>query len=378
MSNQQKDAQQLETLSLSVKAFTLDGNKNTVFERIEIPLKNVKDVLTSSNYSTIHWDGKRLGDHFIHANAIMVDLDHNATIDDAVAKLDELNLSYILITSKSHSAEEHRFHLILPVDKPIVDGGQYKAFVEAFCSKHFPNYDKKVRDAGRFLYGSPSDAEFRCVWDRNPILIDDYPILTSQGINFKALDQGFSQTLKVRRADGSEVMAGEVIEKTSIYCPFHSDSNPSAFIAYHPEEFKRYIHCSSCDGGTTWWEKTTDDIQEKKCGSFWSHKSKVYEAGIVGDVFSFQDVGKEKFFIRSRTKGRETRENLYEYLVLERHIHDFTSIEYHPRADFEESSLEMFKNEGKVVVRIAARTADIKDNEFIEARLDEWFGSHKT
>ncbi|MCB2204507.1 hypothetical protein KQI65_07140 [bacterium] len=377
MLHQQKETNTLKSLSLSVKPFTLDGADNTIFEWTEIPLKDVKDVLTSKNYSTIHWNGKRLGDNFIHADAIMVDLDHNATIDDAVAKLDELNLSYILVTSKSHSPEEHRFHLIIPLDRPIVNGAEYKAFVEVFCEQHFPNYDRKVRDAGRFLYGSPSDAEFMCNWDRNPIHVDDYPIATGSKINLKALDNEFLPTLRVCRADGSEIMAAEIMEKTAIYCPFHTDSNPSAFISYHSTEYKHYIHCSSCNGGTTWWEKTSDDILEKKCGSFWSHKSKVYEAGIVGDVFSFQDVGKEKFFIRTRTKSKEAKENLFDYLVTERHIHDFTSIEYHPRADFEESNFEMLKTEGKVKVKIAARPADLQDNDFIEDRLDEWFGKHK-
>jgi hypothetical protein len=377
MLNEHKEAQEHKSLSLSVKPFTLDGSDNTVFEWTEIPLKDVKDVLTSSNYSTIHWDGKRLGDNFIHANAIMVDLDHDSTIDDAKTKLDELNLSYILITSKSHSPAEHRFHLIIPLDRPIVDGNQYKAFVEIFCAKHFPNYDKKVRDAGRFLYGSPSDAEYRCVWDRDPIRIDDYPISLTKGINLKALDNEFSPTLKVRRADGSEVMAAEVMEKTAIFCPFHTDSNPSAFISYHPTEFKHYIHCSSCDGGTTWWEKTTDDILEKKCGNFFSLGPKVYEAGIIGDHFSFQVIGKEKFFIRTRTKGKEKQEALYDYLVCERHFHSVTNVDVSASADYEESDFDILWKRGEIKVSIAARRPNVQDNVFIESCLDQWFGERK-
>jgi hypothetical protein len=80
MSSQQKVTQQTDSLFHSVKSFNLDGNRNTAFKWTEIPLKKIKDVLTSSNYSTINRDVYRDEEHFIHANAIMVDLDHNATI----------------------------------------------------------------------------------------------------------------------------------------------------------------------------------------------------------------------------------------------------------------------------------------------------------
>ncbi len=365
----------IQVISLSTKKFTLDGADNKWFTRREIPLTDLKNVLTTSNYSTIEWDGNRLGDNFKTADAIMIDLDHDATIDDAVGKLDELNLSYILITSKSHTPAEHRFHILLPTNRPIRNAEEYKALVQTFCITNFPNFDKNVVDGARFLYGSPIDANFQTEWSRDAVKVDDYLAKALRTLNIKALDTSFPPTLKVRLADGTEVLAAEINVKTPIYCPYHRDSNPSAFISYSPDQFKHYIHCSSCD--KTWWEKTSDDILEKKCGNFWSHKTKVYEAGLVGDVFSMQDVGKEKFFIRSRTKDREQQANLFDYLVTERHIHAIESVENHGSAEFKESSFEISRKLGKITVKVAARAAEVANNALVETFFTGAFSQHK-
>ncbi|MDX9759093.1 MAG: DUF5906 domain-containing protein [Bacteroidota bacterium] len=362
---------------MSVKAFTLDDADNKYFESTEIPIDELSGTFTNHNFSTIEWEnGRRLKDKFLSASGIMVDIDEDITIDAAVEVLDNLGIIYFLVTSKGHKEWHHKLHIIIPTDRKIVSPDEYDATVIGFCEKHFPVYDKNAMNGARYFTGSPSNAFYKANPTGLRLSVDEYSVEQRMTINLKALNTDFPATKTVILADGQEVMVSEINVKTPIICPYHDDTNASAFVSYHPTEFKHYIRCSTC--GKTWFEQTTDVILEKKCGNFFSLGPKVYEAGILGDHFSFQDVGKEKFFIRTRTKGKEKQEVLYDYLVRERHFHSVTNVDVSASADYEESDFDILWKRGEIKVKIAARRPDVQDNALLESCLDQWFGDRKS
>ena len=51
----------------------------------------------------------------------------------------------------------------------------------------------------------------------------------------------------VKDKNNTEIQAGISKQHTRIYCPFHYDSTPSAFIDYSTKSGNHYIRCSSCN-----------------------------------------------------------------------------------------------------------------------------------
>src|SRR5690606_11763140 len=110
-------------------------------------------------------------------------------------------------------------------------------------------------------------------------------------------NDGFEVTLKngsIEKAIDVKIDKGDTIP---IYCPFHEDGSPSAFLSYSEKSFNHYIHCSSC--GKTFWKVQTKELLALKCEKFWSLGTSVYEAGIVNDVFSMENISEKKFYVKT-------------------------------------------------------------------------------
>jgi hypothetical protein len=374
MSNNHKDSQRNHAYNFSAKSPNTDGKLNTSFEAKLVATDDLRDLFTQHNYSHILWDnGKRQKSNFSSADGVILDFDHDIRIDDVLAQLETLNLSFALITSKSHTPEEHHFHLFLPFSRSITSCSQYEDFVDVLRQTHFPNSDRAAKDGARFFYYSPDTAEYHADFNRSPLDVDK--ILAEHPPQKRKAAKGNKKTypasLLVTLEDGSQVEAGEITEKTKILCPFHDDGNSSAFIKLDDNTGRQFIRCSTCDA--TFWLETQSPAD--RCRHFWSHSDSIYEAGFCGTSFSFEKVGKEKFFLRAGVQKPEEDEYLA-FLAQTKHLHNLGLRESHGMVDLDAPEYEVLPDVGKTIVRIPAIAEDVADNAFIEDYLKRTFGQY--
>ena len=163
-------------------------------------------------------------------------------------------MSYWLIPSKSHSSALHKFHIIILFNYRVYSRDSYLRIAKEITEDLFPECDASVKDAARFMFGSPEDKDF----------IDH-----SSGILFDVTKHGeiWDNSLRLIDKDGKEISLDEIDKKLQILCPFHDDDTPSAFIDYSETSENWYISCSACSK-TFWMNKLkTGQLNSDR---FWS------------------------------------------------------------------------------------------------------------
>jgi len=359
-------------IELTLKEKNYDGAQNVHFKEVKaVRYSDLEATFKSNNYSPIQWKGNyRDEDNFISAAGFMVDIDDGMTIQKAESLLNQNKLNYALITSKSHSDALHKFHVLLPFNRKVYTTENYKAAAERVKQELFPDLDTNTLDAARFMYGSKDDSIYRSNFSGKHFIIDEG----------KYVSDAWKDDFEVTLADSSVELAVNVKiedDKTvPIYCPFHNDSTPSAFLAYSKDNFNHFIHCKAC--GKTFWKVQTKDIVALKSENFWSQGTSVFEAGMVGDVFSLENIGDKKYFVKVGAIKKQDKGKYYNYLVKNKHLHRLNRIDTIGDINLNESSYEFDKSAGNITVRVKALPVNINDNAFIENYLNSVFGVHKS
>ena len=97
-----------ERIELSLGSTNLYGDETLYTPSVQ-KTADLQQVFTSHNYSPIIWDKNyRLSANFLYATGFCVDNDSGITIEQAIAKLDQLKINYALITTRSHREDSHR------------------------------------------------------------------------------------------------------------------------------------------------------------------------------------------------------------------------------------------------------------------------------
>ena len=102
-----------------------------------------------------HNDYRRAANAY-EINILVLDFDDGLTIQEAKNRLDNLKLSYVIGTSKSHQKDKggkvcDRFHVFIPLRAPIRNTQDYAATWLAFSEKHFPEADRACKDISRLF-----------------------------------------------------------------------------------------------------------------------------------------------------------------------------------------------------------------------------------
>ena len=357
---QRKDPNDRIELSLAPK--TYDASKSVKFERKDVRFKDLGSTLKQYNYSLIKWkDGIRDGANFQYSDGFIVDIDQGLPIPDAEARLKGKNLNYLLIPSKSHTDENHKYHILVFFAYRVYTSKAYKNIAEHIINDLFPECDPAVKDSGRFIFGSPNDVKASAYF---------------QGEYFDVLEHGaiWDNSLALTRSSGNTIYPSQIDKKTSIYCPFHQDNTPSAFIDYSKKSKNWYISCSAC--GKTFWMQRPEF--ESRCEPYWSYGTDVFELGVLNDEFFIEKIGKSKFHILTDTNYiKEERDRAFEFLVKRKHINHISRIDYLGDINTDESFYNVRLNDGIIDVHHAALPIDIEDDKFIEEYLKDRFGRHK-
>ena len=357
MTRQRKDS-----IELSLAPKNYDASQNVKFEWKEVSLKDIEAILKQQNYSLIKWkNGIRDGANFQYSNGFIIDIDEGLSISDAEARLKASSLNYFLITSKSHTPGLHKYHILIFFTYPVYSPKAYKKIADHIISDIFPECDPSVKDCSRFIFGS---------------LHTSTVLSFFQGENLDVLKyvEIWDNTLALTKANGSKIYPGQIEEKTSIYCPFHHDTTPSAFIDYSEKSKNWYIFCSTC--GQTFWMQLPEF--ESRCEPYWSYGTDIYELGIVNEEFFIEKIGKAKFHILTDTHYTpEDKAVAFEYLVNNKHISHISRIDYLGDIEAHESYYNVKLEDGIIEAHHAPLPSIVQDNAFIEGYLEDRFSQYK-
>ncbi len=357
---QRKDPNDSIELSLAPKNY--DASKSVKFERKEVSFKNLESTLKSHNYSLNKWkDGIRDGANFQYSDGFTIDIDQGLPIPDAETRLKSHNLNYFLIPSKSHTTGHHKYHILIFFTYPVYIKKAYKNIAEHIINDVFPECDSAVKDTGRFIFGSPDNVRVSAYF---------------QGENFDVLEYGaiWDNSLALTKSSGNAIYPTQIDKKTSIYCPFHQDNTPSAFINYSKKSKNWYISCSAC-GQTFWMERPEF---ESRCDPYWSYGKDIFELGIVNEEFFIEKIGKAKFHILTKTHYTpEGKAAAFEYLVDNKHISHISRIDYMGDIEAEESYYRVILEKGIIEAHHSPLPAVVQDNDVVEKYLEDRFGQYK-
>lgn len=210
-------------------------------------------------YSATFKDGERSAKNFTGTNIVSVDVDNGPKLQEALDDpwcKDHLAMFY---TTASHTEQHHRYRLVFRLPEIIKNTSEFKNIARALCL-HFDG-DLQATDPARPFYGNsnalietPSNTVSNKLLETlkrlNPTPTSDSASkhnLYCSSVSSETLSEDFT----VKKASGLEVLLGEITELTPIFCPFHRDTNPSAFASIN--EFGapyKFINCSAC--GVTW------------------------------------------------------------------------------------------------------------------------------
>ncbi|MZH03560.1 MAG: hypothetical protein F3745_09260 [Nitrospinae bacterium] len=283
------------------------------------------------------------------------------TIQEVHDDLKIKGINHLIIPSKSHKAEHHKFHVVIPFDVPIYSVKTYKAIASKIVEEILPGSDPSVTDAARYIYGSPENVDAVSFW---------------AGKNFEAKSQDglWDGALELEDATGTMRVASEFDKKTAIYCPFHEDSNPSAFIEYSEKSDNWFIHCSAC--GETFWMEKEESYLDRVCKNYFSYGKEVWDLGMVNDEFFYEKLGSTKFHIRTKTEEGDEKKQAMRYLVNNKHIRHLSRIDYLSDIGVDESFYDVDIRTGIISAHHKAIPVEVQDNPYVEEYLEDRFGSH--
>lgn len=253
-------------LKLSISKNFLDKNPLKTnnpfkegFDPYELTLDELAQVINMG--MTISYQfagGVRNAENFLATDLLAVDIDDGMTLSEARDHPLVLKYCSLLYTTASHTPEAHRFRLIFILPRTITLASEIKAASRALANRL--GGDKAATDAARMFHGS-KDSEpliFENSIDDaflDELIADGQIIPASESISYSGKTANRSEfhpdiDLQVRTSNGQIIDAVSVISTTSIYCLFHTDRRPSAFISRN-KAGSVFLHCASCS--KTWW-----------------------------------------------------------------------------------------------------------------------------
>jgi hypothetical protein len=197
--------------------------------------------------------GPRQAKNFQSSDLLSVDIDGGRRIEEVLEDPLAREHLTVLYTTPSHTEEEHRFRLIFASPRTIEDPAEMKAAMRSLALRL--NGDLTATDAARLFYGSRGSRPR--VWDRglSEQVLDE---LIEQGLDAAHMGDGgqapnttasrlsLHPDQLLRTADGLLASVADLAPGTAICCPFHHDTNPSAFVVKSSTGVSKGIHCSAC------------------------------------------------------------------------------------------------------------------------------------
>ena len=125
------------------------------------------NAVTSYGWSPSIFSGVRHNDNFISTDFMSLDIDSGLRIEDAEKRVQSLGLACLCLPSPSHTQELHKFRLIFPMAKTILNPEDFDATWD-FLQKQFPELDTQCSDYARWYAPSKMEDGF---WQDGEFLV---------------------------------------------------------------------------------------------------------------------------------------------------------------------------------------------------------------
>lgn len=245
------------------------------FENLELTPGELKAAIESGfAYSSVY-SGNRSAENFVRVGFLSLDFDNEFSEETGKGySLDALlNSEFVkqnatlLYKTSSHSSEQPRFRIVFVLERPIENKNELRAILRSLALRL--GSDIQATDPARLFYGNSHSAS---VLVRNnglneikvkELLDQSLGFETSESSKTSHRSSGQSRlrmkpNLSVTTASGETGDYSSLAKSTSIYCPYHDDKHPSAFIIESKGGAKG-IHCNACSQ-SFWSEPQTYDF----------------------------------------------------------------------------------------------------------------------
>lgn len=117
-------------------------------------LEALSKAITRYVWSPIIWNtGRRDRRYFRGCDLLVLDFDEGLRIEDAANRF--CDCQHIIAPTKSHDPEgEHRFRVIIPLERPITHREEYEMYMRLTVERY--DADPQCKDAARFYFPSTS------------------------------------------------------------------------------------------------------------------------------------------------------------------------------------------------------------------------------
>lgn len=125
------------------------------------------NAVTSYGWSPSIFSGVRHNDNFVSTDFMSLDIDSGLRIEEAEKRVQNLGLACLCLPSPSHTQELHKFRLIFPMAKTILNPEDFDATWD-FLQKQFPELDTQCSDYARWYAPSKMEDGF---WQDGEFLV---------------------------------------------------------------------------------------------------------------------------------------------------------------------------------------------------------------
>jgi hypothetical protein len=135
-----------------------------------VEISNDEDLIktvTSYGWSPCIFSGYRNNNNFISCDFMSLDVDSGLTIEEAEKRVQKLGLACLCLPSPSFTPEFHKFRLILPLAKTILNTEDFDTTWD-WLQQQFPELDAQCSDYARWYAPSKMEAGF---WQDGDFLV---------------------------------------------------------------------------------------------------------------------------------------------------------------------------------------------------------------
>lgn len=157
----------------------LASNPNLPQEMLVNTEEDLIKAVTSYGWSPSVFSGFRHNDNFVSTDFMSLDIDSGLTIEEAEKRIQNLGLACLCLPSPSHTKESHRFRLIIPLAKTILNYEDFDATWD-WLQGQFPELDTQCSDYARWYAPSKMDDGF---WQDGDFLIPKKATIVATSTN---------------------------------------------------------------------------------------------------------------------------------------------------------------------------------------------------
>jgi hypothetical protein len=125
------------------------------------------NTVTSFGWSPCIFSGYRNNNNFVSCDFMSLDVDSGLTIEEAESRVQKLGLASLCLPSPSFTPEFHKFRLIFPLAKTILNTEDFDATWD-WLQQQFPELDAQCSDYARWYAPSKMEAGF---WQDGDFLV---------------------------------------------------------------------------------------------------------------------------------------------------------------------------------------------------------------